>query len=54
MADITPVELKIDVEKDDIKVDVDVSGAKAEYKDGRLTLTLPKNANGGGRRVAIS
>ena len=34
--------------------DVDPQAAKAEYKDGVLNLTLPKKANGAGRRIAIS
>jgi HSP20 family protein len=34
--------------------EVDEKAAKAEYKDGVLTLALPKKANGGGRRIDIS
>jgi HSP20 family protein len=34
--------------------EVDAAGAKAEYKDGLLSLTLPKKANGAGQRIAIS
>jgi HSP20 family protein len=34
--------------------EVDASGAKADYKDGLLSLTLPKKANGVGQRIAIS
>jgi len=37
-----------------LPAEVDAKGAKAEYKDGLLSLTLPKKANGGGQRVAIS
>ena len=37
-----------------LPAEVDATGAKAEYKDGLLSLTLPKKANGGGQRVAIS
>lgn len=33
---------------------VDPKGAKAEYKDGVLNLMLPKKANGGGKRIAVS
>ena len=33
---------------------VDAKGAKAEYKDGVLSLTLPKKSNGSAKRVAIS
>ena len=33
---------------------VDAQAAKAEYKDGVLTLTLPKKANGSAKRLAIS
>ena len=33
---------------------VDSKGAKAEYKDGVLNLTLPKKSNGGGKRIAVS
>jgi HSP20 family protein len=34
--------------------EVDSQAAKAVYKDGVLSLTLPKKANGAGRRVAVS
>jgi HSP20 family protein len=34
--------------------EVDAKGAKAEYKDGLLSLTLPKKANGSAQRIAIS
>jgi HSP20 family protein len=34
--------------------EVDAGGAKAEYRDGLLSLTLPKKANGGGKRVPVS
>lgn len=34
--------------------DVDASAAKAEYKDGVLSLVLPKKANGSAKRVAVS
>jgi HSP20 family protein len=37
-----------------LPAEVEAKGAKAEYKDGLLSLTLPKKANGGGQRVAIS
>jgi HSP20 family protein len=33
---------------------VDVKGAKAEYKDGVLSLTLPKRGNGSSKRIAVS
>ena len=33
---------------------VDAKGAKAEYKDGVLSLVLPKKSNGGAKRIAIS
>ena len=33
---------------------VDAKGAKAEYKDGVLNLTLPKKSNGQAKRVAVS
>ena len=33
---------------------VDAKGAKAEYKDGVLSLTLPKKSNGSAKRIAIS
>ena len=34
--------------------EVDEKTSKAEYKDGVLTLVLPKKANGGGRRISIA
>ena len=34
--------------------EVDAAGARAEYKDGLLSLTLPKKANGSGQRIAIA
>jgi HSP20 family protein len=37
-----------------LPADVDANRAKAEYKDGVLSLTLPKKANGSGKRIAIS
>jgi HSP20 family protein len=37
-----------------LPAEVDPKGAKAEYKDGVLSLTLPKKGNGGGKRIAIS
>jgi HSP20 family protein len=37
-----------------LPAEVDEKGAKAEYKDGVLNLVLPKKANGGGKRIAIS
>ncbi len=33
---------------------VDEKAAKAVYKDGVLSLTLPKKSNGGGKRIAVS
>jgi HSP20 family protein len=33
---------------------VDAKAASAEYKDGVLTLTLPKKANGAARRVTVT
>ena len=33
---------------------VDAKAAKAEYKDGVLTLTLPKKGNGSAKRIAVS
>ena len=35
-----------------LPAEVDAKGAKAEYKDGVLSLTLPKKANGSATRVA--
>lgn len=37
-----------------LPTEVDEKGAKAEYKDGVLTLTLPKKANGGGKRITVA
>lgn len=37
-----------------LPAEVNAKDAKAEYKDGLLSLMLPKKANGGGQRVAIS
>ena len=37
-----------------LPVDIDEKGAKAEYKDGVLALTLPKKANGTAKRIAVS
>ena len=37
-----------------LPTEVDAKGANAEYKDGVLTLTLPKKANGSAKRIAIS
>ena len=37
-----------------LPTDVDAQGAKAEYKDGVLNLTLPKKANGSSKRIAIA
>ena len=36
-----------------LPVSVDDRAAKAEYKDGVLNLTLPKKANGAGKRIAV-
>lgn len=36
-----------------LPTDVDAQGAKAEYKDGVLNLTLPKKPGAQARRVAI-
>jgi HSP20 family protein len=33
---------------------VDEKGARAEYKDGVLSLTLPKKSNGSAKRIAVS
>ena len=48
--------MKIDVREDDNSfiAEVDVKGAKAEYKDGVLSLVLPKNASGSAKRSAVS
>ena len=37
-----------------LPVEVDAQGARAEYKDGVLNLTLPKKPNGSAKRVAVS
>lgn len=37
-----------------LPAEVDAKGAKAEYKDGVLSLTLPKKGNGGGKRISVS
>ena len=37
-----------------LPLDVDAKGAKAEYKDGVLNLTLPKKGNGSAKRIAVS
>lgn len=37
-----------------LPLEVDEKGAKAEYKDGVLNLTLPKKANGGGKRISVA
>ena len=37
-----------------LPAEVDAKDAKAEYKDGLLSLTLPKKANGAGQRIAIT
>lgn len=37
-----------------LPAEVDEKAARAEYKDGVLNLVLPKKANGGARRVAVS
>ena len=34
--------------------EVDAKETKADYKDGMLTLTLPKKSNGAVRRISIS
>ena len=34
--------------------EVDAQGARAEYRDGVLRLTLPKKLGGQGRRISIS
>ena len=33
---------------------VDAKGAKAEYKDGVLSLVLPKKSNGSAKRITVS
>lgn len=37
----------------DLPADVDAEGAKAEYKDGVLNLTLPKKAGAATRRISV-
>jgi HSP20 family protein len=37
-----------------LPAEVDAKGAKAEYKDGVLSLMLPKKGNGGGKRISVS
>jgi len=37
-----------------LPVAVDEKGAKAEYKDGVLNLTLPKKSNGAAKRIAVT
>jgi HSP20 family protein len=37
-----------------LPTEVDAKGAKAEYKDGVLNLTLPKKSDGSGKRIAVS
>jgi HSP20 family protein len=37
-----------------LPADVDAKAAKAEYKDGVLSLTLPKKGNGSAKRLTIS
>ena len=37
-----------------LPLEVDAKGAKAEYKDGVLNLTLPKKGNGSAKRIAVS
>jgi HSP20 family protein len=37
-----------------LPADVDAKGAKAEYQDGVLSLTLPKKDNGSAKRIAVS
>ena len=37
-----------------LPAEVDAKGAKAEYKDGVLSLVLPKKANGSAKRIAVS
>ena len=37
-----------------LPAEVDSKDAKAEYKDGVLSLTLPKKGNGGGTRISVS
>jgi len=37
-----------------LPVEVDAKGAKAEYKDGVLSLTLPKKSNGAAQRISVT
>jgi len=37
-----------------LPTEIDSQSAKAEYKDGVLSLVLPKKANGAGKRVTVS
>ena len=37
-----------------LPTEVDAKGARAEYKDGVLSLTLPKKSNGAAKRIAVS
>jgi HSP20 family protein len=37
-----------------LPAEVDEKGAKADYKDGVLSLVLPKKANGGSKRISVS
>lgn len=37
-----------------LPAEVDADGAKAEYKDGVLSLTLPKKAGAQARRISVS
>ena len=36
-----------------LPVEVDPNAAKADYKDGVLSLTLPKKPNGAAKRIAV-
>jgi HSP20 family protein len=38
----------------DLPTDVDAQGAKAEYKDGVLNLTLPKKPGAEARRISVA
>ena len=37
-----------------LPVEVDAKGARAEYKDGVLSLTLPKKSNGAAHRISVT
>ena len=37
-----------------LPADVDAAGAKAEYKDGLLNLTLPKKSGSSTKRISVS